>query len=150
MGRDPRWLNTESKRVGKETSSVVITFVGQLTMKGVVNGPPFLLPVPLQPRDPPEGLHLIRTHHPLRPLLPVRPPHARCTTEAPTCAVFDEPHLTRKHPCAIPSCLRGYGRTLPPFRCGSCNGPHKDTDRACPTYCMRISQCKQTSDTPLA
>jgi hypothetical protein len=42
MGRDPRRLNTESKRVGKETSSVVITFVGQLTMKGVVNCPPFL------------------------------------------------------------------------------------------------------------
>jgi hypothetical protein len=42
MGCDPRWLTTESERVGKEASSVVITLVGQLTMKDVIAGPPLL------------------------------------------------------------------------------------------------------------
>jgi hypothetical protein len=33
------------------------------------------LALPLKPRDPSEGLPLLRTHHTLRSLLPVRPPH---------------------------------------------------------------------------
>jgi hypothetical protein len=148
MGRDPRWLTTESKRVGKEASSVVITLVGQLTMKDVVDGPPFL--------------YLFNREIRLRDYLSFGPttrcgrcclyghPTTRCTAETPTCAVCAEPHFMRKHPCKIPRCPRGGECTHAPFRCASCGGPHKATDRMCPAFCERIAQRQQTSDMDLA
>jgi hypothetical protein len=59
-------------------------------------------------------------------------------------------HFTRKHPCKIPRCPRGGECKYAPFRCTSCGGPHKATDRMCHAYCERIAQRQQTSDMDLA
>jgi hypothetical protein len=148
LGREPRGLTTESKRVGKEASSAVITLVGQLTMKDVIDGPPFL--------------YLFNREIRLRECLAFGPstrcgrcflyghPTTRCTAETPTCAVCAELHFTRRHSCKIPRCPPGGECTHAPFCCASCDGPHKATERTCPAFSERITQGQQTSYMDLA
>jgi hypothetical protein len=130
LGRSPRWLTTAEHRVGKDASSVVLTVVGQQTTKSIGRSQVFLFNrrcslkeyVMFGPSTR-GGKCQLYGH-----------PTPRCTAPFPACAVCAEPHLTKHHPCDIPSCKKGPACTHPPIICVSCRGPHKAFDPKCPTH----------------
>lgn len=130
MGQTPRWLTSPDRRQDKEASSMVVTFIGEMTKKS------------LGAND----LALFNRECRIAEYISFGPstqcnkcqlyghPTQRCTAGGHTCAVCAQHHATRDHPCAIGNCKAGHSCRHPPIRCANCQQPHKASDRNCPTY----------------
>jgi len=130
MGQTPRWLLGQDRREGKEASTMVITLVGDVTMKSLGASSIFVFNkrcniaayISYGPATRCNKCQLYG--HPTQ----------RCPATTPTCAVCARPHLTKDHTCPITTCKAGPACTHPPLSCASCKAPHKSTDPNCPTY----------------
>jgi hypothetical protein len=124
LGSSPRWLTTPEQRQGKTASSMVITVTGQHTIKSIGRS----------------RLYLFNNRCNLKEYITFSPrtrcgkcqlyvhPTSMCSATHPSCGVCAQPHSTKHHPCAIPSCKKGPACSHPPIMCASCRLPHKATD----------------------
>jgi hypothetical protein len=145
MGQTPRWLTRPERRQGKETSSMVITLIGEITKKSLGA----------------ESLAVFNRECKIAEYITFGPstrcnkcqvyghPTQRCTADGYTCAVCAQPHATKDHPCAIMNCRAGHSCIHPPIRCVNCKEPHKATDRNCPTY-VKIALALRRDTTAIA
>jgi hypothetical protein len=136
LGMSPRWLTTPERRQGKTASSMVITVTGQHTIKSIGRS----------------RLYLFNNRCNLKDYITFGPrtrcgrcqlyghPTPRCSAPLPACGVCAQAHLTKHHPCAIPSCKKGPACSHPPVMCVSCRQPHKATDPTCPTFLQLLTQ----------
>jgi uncharacterized coiled-coil protein SlyX len=136
LGTSPRWLTTPERRHGKTASSMVITVTGQHTIKSIGRS----------------RLYLFNNRCNLKEYITFGPstrcgrcqlyghPTPRCTAQLPACGVCAQAHLTKHHPCAIPSCKKGPACSHPPVMCVSCRQPHKAADPTCPTFLKLLTQ----------
>jgi len=129
MGQTPRWLTSPERRQGKKASSMIITFIGEMTKKslGATSLAMFNRECTITEYimfGPTTQCNKCQTFgHPTQ----------RCTASNYTCAVCAQPHPMKNHPCAIASCKAGHSCNHPPIRCSNCHQPHKASDRNCPT-----------------
>jgi uncharacterized coiled-coil protein SlyX len=136
LGLPPRWLTTPDKREGKEASSMVITLTGTHTIKSIGRS----------------RLYLFNNRCNLEEYITFGPrtrcgrcqlyghPTSMCSAPFPACGVCAQPHLTKHHPCAIPSCKKGAHCSHPPVMCVSCRQPHKASDPTCATFLKLLTQ----------
>jgi hypothetical protein len=130
MGQTPRWLTSPERRQGKEASSMVVTFVGEMTKKSLGATRLAMFNRECNVAEyisfgPSTRCNKCQTYgHPTQ----------RCTADGYTCAVCAQPHATKDHPCAIGNCKAGHSCNHPPIRCANCQQPHKASDRNCTTY----------------
>jgi hypothetical protein len=131
LAQTPRWLTTEAQREEKPISSVVIAILGSITLDQIgtetleLRNRSCRLDNYVQFDSTTQCRYCqCYGHH-----------TQKCTKLTPTCAVCAESHLTKDHPCTIPTCKKGPACTHPPIKCINCNAPHKASDRHCP---MRI------------
>jgi len=139
MGQTPRWLTSPDRRQAKEASSMVITFVGEMTKKSL--GATKLAMFNRQ-CEIAEYISFGPTTRCNKCQLYGHPTQ-RCTADTHTCAVCAHPHATKDHPCAIGNCKAGHSCNHPPIRCVSCQQPHKASDRNCPTYVKIVTALRQ-------
>jgi len=150
MGQTPRWLTSPERCQGKEASSMIVAFVGEMTKKslGATSLAMFNRECTIAEYitfGPSTQCNKYQTYgHPTQ----------RCTASNHTCAVCAQPHPTKDHPCAIANCRAGHSCNHPPIRCANCLQPHKATYQNCPTY-MKITlgirhNMVATSDTTMA
>jgi hypothetical protein len=145
MGQTPRWLTRPERRQGKETSSMVITLIGEITKKSLGA----------------ESLAVFNRECKIAEYITFGPstrcnkcqlyghPTQRCTADGYTCAVCAQLHATKDHPCTIANCKAGHSCNHPPIRCSNCQQPHKASDRNCPTY-VRIALALRRDTTAAA
>jgi hypothetical protein len=136
LGKPPRWLTTLEKRQGKEASSMVVTLAGTHTIKSIGRSRLYLLNnrcnieeyITFGPRTRCGRCQLYGN------------PTSMCSAPLPACGVSAQPHLTKHHPCAIPSCKKGPHCSQPPVMCVSCCQPHKASDPTCATFPKLLTQ----------
>jgi hypothetical protein len=136
LGSSPRWLTTPEQRQGKTASSMVITVTGQHTIKSIGRS----------------RLYLFNNRCNLKEYITFSPrtrcgkcqlyghPTSMCSATHPSCGVCAQPHSSKNHPCAIPSCKRGPACSHPPIMCASCRLPHKAIDPTCPTFLQILTK----------
>jgi hypothetical protein len=136
LGQTPRWPSTSEKRQGKTLSTMVLTVVGQETLKSIGRS----------------RLYLFNNKCTLQNYITFGPrtlcgrcqlyghPTSRCTTPFPAWAVWAQAHHTNDHPCEILSCKKGLACPHPPVMCVSCQQLHKATDPTCPTFLKLTAQ----------
>jgi hypothetical protein len=150
MGQTPRWLTSPERRQGKEASSMVVTFIGEMTKKSLGA----------------TRLAMFNRECNVAEYISFGPstrcnkcqiyghPTQRCTADGYTCAVCAQPHATKDHPCAIENCKAGHSCNHPPIRCANCQQPHKASDRNCTTYVKLMLALRRddnvTTDTNMA
>jgi hypothetical protein len=144
MGQTPRWLTSPERRQGKEASSMVVTFVGEMTKKSLGA----------------TSLALFNRECNIAEYISFGPstqcnkcqqfghPTQRCTASDHVCAVCAQQHPTRNHPCAIGNCKAGHSCSHPPIRCANCQQPHKASDRNCPTYVKIMMALRRDNAVP--
>jgi len=130
MGQTPRWLTSPERHQGKEASSMIVTFIGEIPKKslGATSLAMFNRECTIAEYitfGPATQCNKCQTFgHPTQ----------CCTASNHTCAVCAQPHPTKDHPCAITNCRAGHSCNHPPIRCANCLQPHKASDRSCSTY----------------
>jgi len=130
MGQTPRWLTSPECRQGKEASSMLITFIGEMTKKSLSA----------------TSLAIFNRECTIAEYITLGPatqcnkcqtfghPTQCCTTSNHTCAVCAQPHPTNDHPCAITNCRAGHSCNHLPIRCANCLQPHKASYQSCSTF----------------
>jgi len=150
MGQTPCWLTSPEPHQGKEASSMIITFVGEMTKKslGVTNLTMFNRECTIAKHitfSPTTQCNKCQTFgHPTQ----------HCTASNHTCTVCAQPHPTKDHRCAITNCRAGHSCNDLRIRCINCLQPHQASDRSCSTH-VKITLEKRrdnaaTTDTTMA
>jgi len=121
MGQTLRWLTSRERRQGKEASSMIVTFIGEMTKKslGATSLAVFNRECTIAEYitfSPATQCNKCQTFgHPMQ----------RCTASKHICAVCAQPHPTKDHPYAITNCRAGHSCNHPPICCANCLQPHK-------------------------
>ena len=130
MGQTPRCLTSPERRQGKEASSMIVTFLGEMSKKSLGATSLAMLNRECTIAEyitfgPTTQCNKCQTYgHPTQ----------RCTASNHTCAVCAQPRPTKDHPYTIANCRAGHSCNHPPISCANCLQPHKATDRNCSTY----------------
>jgi hypothetical protein len=150
MGQTPRWLISSKHRQDEEASSMVVTFVSEMTKKslGATRLAMFNRECNIPENisfGPSTRCNKCQTYgHPTQ----------RCTADGYTCAVCAQPHATKDHQYAIDNCKAGHYCNHPPIRCANYQQPHKASDRNYTTYVkLMLALCRDnnvTTDTNMA
>jgi hypothetical protein len=129
MGQTPRWLiNPERLNSNKTASSMVITLIGELTIKDLgvssfsIANKVCRLERYIQYNAATHCQNCQGWGH----------PKEMCKNPTRCCHCSGDHHST-KHPCDTEGCKGGLRCPHPPMLCVNCHAPHKATDSACPS-----------------
>jgi len=124
MGQTPRWLTSPEHRQGKEASSMIVTFIGEVTKKSLGA----------------TSLTMFKRECTIADYITFGPAtqcnkcqtfgHSTqcCTISDHTYTVCAQPHPTKDHLCAITNCRAGHSCNHLPIRYTNCLKPHKASD----------------------
>jgi hypothetical protein len=146
LGQPPRWLTTPEKRQGKDASSMVITLTGTHTIKSIGRSRLYLF----NNRCNLEEYITFGSRTRCGRCQLYGHPTSMCSAPFPACGVCAQAHLTKHHPCAIPSCKKGPHCSHPPVMCVSCRQPHKATDPNCATFLKLLTQGSSKEEVAVA
>jgi hypothetical protein len=143
MGQTPRWLiNPEKIASGKTASSMVITLVGELTIKDLgvsslsIANKNCRLEQYIQFNSATHCHNCQGWGH----------PKEKCRN-ATKCSHCSGDHHSSKHPCSTDGCRGGLRCAHPPMICANCHAPHKATDSACPTKAIALAARRKNPQT---
>ena len=139
LGQTPRWLTNETRRQGKDASTLAIVVVGDL--KTTDFGTNYLYV-----RNRTSTIVEYLDHGPTTQCKHCQlygHPTTMCKAELPACAVCNKSHLTKDHPCTIATCKAGPSCTHPPIVCASCGDGHKSSDPNCPKRIILMTRRRE-------
>lgn len=138
LGQTPRWLAKEENRRDKEASTIVLAFLGAVTLTDLggksirVGNRTCNLSRYIQFGPQTQCLHCQGFGHP-----------KEFCTAGPICAVCAENHETAKHQCPQNVCKGGYMCTHGNMKCTNCQAPHRASNRNCPERVKRSQEFKE-------
>lgn len=135
LGQTPRWLVTEDNRKDKEASTIVLAFLGSVTLADLggrtlrVGNRSCTLTKYIQFGPQTQCLNCQAFGHP-----------KEFCTAGPRCVVCSENHQTTDHKCNEQSCKGGYRCLHIDLKCVNCQGPHRASNRNCPEKIKRSQE----------
>ena len=138
LGQSPRWLAPEEKRIDKQTSTVVLAFLGDIKFSELgartilVGNRSCNLTKYIQFGSTTQCLNCQSFGHP-----------KEFCEAGPKCAVCAGDHLTAHHQCPTKVCKGGYSCTHQDLKCVNCNGPHRSANRNCPEKVKRSQEFRE-------